>query len=195
MKRLINIFVALLLFATILSAQNEWKFDKSHSKVGFSVTHLVITDVEGQFKDFDGKIIAKGDSFEDAEIEFEAKVASIDTDNEDRDKHLKADDFFNAEKYPKLTFKSKSFKKVDDSEYKLIGDLTIKDVTKEVELNVEYRGTVKDPWGNTKAGFELEGEINRFDYNLKWSKTLETGGLVVSDKVEIFAKLELQKVK
>lgn len=187
--------IFLLLFAAATFAQTEWEFDKSHSKIGFSVTHLVITDVEGQFKEFTGTIKTKGDDFENAEIEFEANTASIDTDNEDRDKHLRADDFFNAEKYPNLTFKSKSFKKVEDDEYKLIGDLTIKGVTKEVELDVEYRGTVKDPWGNTKAGFELEGKINRFDYNLKWNKTLETGGLVVDNEVEIFANLELKKGK
>ena len=121
------------------------------------------------------------------------EIASIDTDNEKRDEHLRSDDFFNAEKYPQLKFVSKSFKKVDENEYKMVGDLTMRDVTKEVELDVELNGTVVDPWGNTKAGFNLVGEINRFDYNLKWSKALETGGLVVGEDVEIIGKLQLMK--
>jgi polyisoprenoid-binding protein YceI len=157
------------------------------------VSHLVITDVEGNFKNFDASVTTNGDNWENAQIEFSAEIASIDTDNEKRDEHLRSDDFFNADKYPQLKFVSKSFNKVDGNEYKLVGDLTIRDVTKEVELEVELNGTVVDPWGNTKAGFDLEGEINRFDYGLKWSKTLETGGLVVGEDVEIIGKLQLMK--
>jgi polyisoprenoid-binding protein YceI len=188
--------IAVLLFFTsamLTFAQTNWTFDKAHSKIGFSVSHLVITDVEGNFKEFDASVTTDGDNWENAKIEFTAEIASIDTDNEKRDEHLRSDDFFNAEKYPSLKFISKSFKKVDDNEYKLVGDLTIRDVTKEVELEVELNGTVVDPWGNTKAGFDLEGEINRFDYGLKWSKALETGGLVVGEDVEIIGKLQLMK--
>ena len=188
--------IAVLLFFTsaMLSfAQTNWTFDKAHSKIGFSVSHLVITDVEGNFKEFDASVTTDGDNWENAKIEFTAEIASIDTDNEKRDEHLRSDDFFNAEKFPQLKFVSKSFKKVDDNEYKLVGDLTIRDVTKEVELEVELNGTVVDPWGNTKAGFNLLGEINRFDYGLKWSKALETGGLVVGEDVEIIGKLQLMK--
>ena len=195
MKTYKLVVLLLLIVSSITFAQTNWSFDKSHSKIGFSVSHLVITDVEGNFSEFDGKIISSGDGFENATVEFSAQVASIDTDNEKRDNHLKSDDFFNAEKFPKLSFVSKSFKKVDDKNYKLIGDLTIRDVTKEVELDVVHNGTVKDPWGNTKAGFKLEGEINRFDYNLKWSKTLETGGLVVGEDVTIIGKLQLMQNK
>lgn len=191
-----TIKLSLMLFIASFSltfAQTNWVFDKSHSKIGFSVSHMVITDVEGNFKEFDGKIESSGDTWENAKIEFTADIASIDTDNEKRDEHLRSDDFFNSEKFPKLSFVGKSFKKVDGNEYKLVGDLTIRDVTKEVELEVEHNGTVVDPWGNTKAGFDLEGEINRFDYNLKWSKALETGGLVVGKDVKIIGKLQLMK--
>ena len=174
-------------------ANTEWTFDKSHSKIGFSVTHLVITDVDGQFKEYEGAVVTPGEGFENAKIEFTANIASVDTENEKRDNHLKSDDFFNAEKYPKMTFVSKSFEKIDDKNYKLVGDLNIRDVTKEVVLDVVYNGTVKDPWGNTKAGFSLEGEINRFDFNLKWDAAIETGGLVVGEDVKIIAKLQLVK--
>lgn len=193
MKFIKTSLVLLIAYVSLTFAQTNWVFDKSHSKIGFSVSHMVITDVEGNFKEFDGKIESSGDTWENAKIEFTADIASIDTDNEKRDGHLKSDDFFNAEKFPKLTFVGKSFTKVDEGEYKLVGDLTIRDVTKEVELEVEHNGTVVDPWGNTKAGFHLEGEINRFDYNLKWNKAIETGGLVVGEDVKIIGKLQLMK--
>lgn len=188
----IKLAVLIILFAASFSfAQTSWGIDNSHSKIGFSVTHLVITEVDGFFKDFAGSVISNGENFEGSKIEFTAKTASIFTDNEKRDNHLRSDDFFNAEKFPNLTFVSKSFTKVNDKKYKLVGDLTIRDVTKEVALDVVYNGTVKDPWGNTKAGFKLNGEINRFDYGLKWNAAIETGGLVVGENVTITANLEL----
>lgn len=193
MKTLKMVAVLLIITCSFNFAQSIWKFDKSHSRIGFTVSYLVITDVEGYFNDFDGTITSNGDDFQDATIEFSANVASINTDNEKRDQHLQSDDFFNAEKFPKLTFKSKSFKKIDDKNFKLVGDLTMRDVTKEVELEVVYNGIVNDPWGNTKAGFSLRGEVNRFDYNLKWNKTVEAGGLVVSEEVKIIANLTLVK--
>lgn len=184
----------LLLFGFIsLSAQTKWAIDKTHSGVQFSVSHLVISEVSGQFKSFDGSIEAAKDDFSDAKIDFSIDVASINTDNEKRDAHLKSDDFFNAEKFPKMTFKGKSFKKVSGKNYKLVGDFTIRDVTKEITLDVVYNGTVKDPWGNTKAGFKIKGEVNRFDYNLKWNALMETGGAVVGSTVYITVNLELQK--
>jgi polyisoprenoid-binding protein YceI len=157
------------------------------------VSHLVITDVEGQFKEYEGTVKVPGEGFENAKIDFSANVSSIDTENEKRDEHLRSDDFFNAEKFPKMSFSSKSFEKVGENKFKLTGDLTIRDVTKEVVLDAVYNGSVKDPWGNTKAGFSLEGVINRFDYNLKWNKTIETGGLVVGEDVTILGKLQLVK--
>ncbi|MCW8848707.1 MAG: YceI family protein [Melioribacteraceae bacterium] len=193
MKTLKALVALLFISVSFTFAQTSWDFDKSHSKIGFSVTHLLITDVEGQFKDFEGTIISSGDDFEGAKIDFSADIASIDTDNEKRDGHLKSDDFFNAEKFPKMTFKGKSFTKTNSKNYKLVGDLTIRDVTKEVELDVKYNGTVTDPWGNTKAGFALEGVVNRFDFNLKWNSAIESGGLVVGEDVTILAKLQLIK--
>ena len=183
----------LLLTVSFTFAQSTWKFDKAHSRVGFSVSYLVITDVEGNFEEFEGAITSNGDDFQDATIEFTAEISSINTENEKRDSHLQSDDFFNAENFPQLMFKSKSFKKIDDKNYKLVGDLTMRDVTKEVELDIVYNGMVNDPWGNTKAGFSLKGEVNRFDYNLKWNKTVEAGGLVVSEEVTIIANLTLIK--
>lgn len=191
MKTLKLIMFSLLILTSINVAQTNWSFDKSHTKIGFSVSHLVITDVEGKFNEFDGTIVSNGETFDGATINFSANIASIDTDNEKRDIHLKSDDFFNAENFPKLIFAGKSMKNVGGKNYKLIGDLTIRDVTKEVVLEVVHNGTVKDPWGNTKAGFSLEGVINRFDYNLKWNAAMEAGGLVVGEEVTIFGKLQL----
>lgn len=188
--------VILLLFGFIsINAQSKWTVDKSHSKVQFSVTHLIISEVTGQFKSFDANVEASKDDFTDAKIEFASDVNSINTDNEGRDKHLKSDDFLNAEKFPKITFVGKSFKKVGNKNYKLVGDFTIRDITKEVTLDVVYNGSVKDPWGNTKAGFKINGEVNRFDYNLKWNSLMEAGGAVVGKTVAIVVDLELQKVK
>jgi len=186
---------AVALFVTFLSinAQTKWNIDKAHSKVMFSVTHLVISEVTGEFKDFTGSIESSKDDFTDAKIDFTVLVNSVNTDSEQRDKHLKSDDFFNAEKYPQITFKGKSLKKVKGNNYKLTGDFTIRDVTKQVTLDVVYNGSVKDPWGNTKAGFKIIGNIDRFDYNLKWNSLIETGGAVVGKTVTMTINLELQK--
>jgi polyisoprenoid-binding protein YceI len=192
----LRISIILFLISIIsINAQTKWTVDKAHSKVQFTVTHLVISEVTGEFKSFDVTVESSKDDFTDAKIDFSADVNSISTDNEARDKHLKSDDFFNAEKYPKLTFKGKSFTKVGDKNYKLVGDLTIRDVTKEVTLDVVYNGSIKDPYGNTKAGFKITGEINRFDFNLKWNALIEAGGAVVSKTVKMIVNLELQKSK
>ncbi|MDP3583476.1 MAG: YceI family protein [Ignavibacteria bacterium] len=190
------VFVVLLALSfTLINAQTAWKIDRSHSNVGFSVTHLIISEVTGQFKSFDGNIEFSKDDLSDANINFSIDVASLTTDNEGRDKHLKSDDFFNAEKFPKITFVGKSIKQVDGKKYKLVGDFTMRDVTKSITLDVVYNGTVKDPWGNTKAGFKISGELNRFDYNLKWNNLMEAGGAVVSKEVAISVNLELSKAK
>lgn len=181
-------------FASV-AAQTKWNLDKSHSKVQFSVTHLIITDVFGNFKNFDVKVETKGDDFTDAIIEFSADVNSINTENEGRDKHLISDDFFNAEKFPKITFVGKSMKKVGEGKYKLTGDFTMRDVTKSITLDVAFRGIITDPRGNTKVGFKINGEVNRFDYGLKWNKLMEAGGAVVSKDVSLIIDLELNKAK
>jgi polyisoprenoid-binding protein YceI len=138
-------------------------------------------------------MISEKDDFTDAQITFEADVNSIDTGNEQRDAHLKADDFFDANNYPKITFKSTKVEKKGDSTYKLYGDLTIKNITKPIELDVEYNGTVKDPWGQIKLGFEVNGKISRSDFGLKWNAIMETGGVMLSEEVKLFANIELQK--
>jgi polyisoprenoid-binding protein YceI len=178
-----------------INAQTKWTIDKAHSKVQFSVTHLIISEVTGQFNSFDADIQASKDDFTDAKINFTVDVNSINTDNQGRDKHLKSDDFFNAEKFPKITFVGKSLKKIDAKNYKLTGDFTIRDITKEITLDVVLNGVIKDPWGNTKAGFKVKGEINRFDYNLKWNTLMEAGGAVVGKTVTLIIDLELQKSK
>ncbi|MBU2494091.1 MAG: YceI family protein [Bacteroidetes bacterium] len=189
----IQILAVILLTATLSFAQTKWTFDKSHSNIGFSVTHLIITEVDGSFKNFDGTIESAGDEFSGAKVEFSAETSSIYTGNEKRDNHLKSDDFFNAEKFSNMTFKSKTFTKTGDNKYKMVGDLTIRDITKEVTLDVKYNGTVKDPWGNTKAGFKITGEINRFDYDLKWNALMEAGGAVVGKDVSLDINVQLQK--
>lgn len=172
---------------------STYKIDTTHSEIIFKVKHLMITNVTGNFTKFDASLDAANEDFSEAKISFEADTASISTNNEQRDGHLKSDDFFAADKFPKLSFTSTSFTKINDTEYKLIGDLTIRDVTKTVELAVEYGGTVTDPYGQVKAGFEIGGKINRKDFGLVWSATTEAGGIVVSDEVKL--NLAVQMVK
>jgi polyisoprenoid-binding protein YceI len=196
MKKLVTVFAAAMMFATGAWAQaGKWTVDASHSNVKFSVSHLVVSETEGYFKVFDGSIDAPTADFQNAKIDFSVDVNSVNTDNEMRDKHLKSDDFFNAEKFPKMTFKSTSFKKVKGNSYVLEGDLTIRDVTKKVKFNVTYGGSVVDPWGNTKAGFKTTTTISRKAYGLLWSKMTEAGGAVVGDEVTITLKLEFAKAK
>jgi len=190
--RLLTLMLALLI-APALSAQNNWKFDKAHTNIGFNVDHLVITEVSGNFGSFQGDVTATSDDFANSKVSFTVDVASVDTDNQKRDNHLKSDDFFNAKEYPHIKFSGGTLKHVEGKNYKLTGDLTIRDVTKPVTLDVEYGGTVKDPWGNTRAGFKITGMIDRFDYNIKFDAAMETGGLVVGREVEIECNVELTK--
>ncbi|MGN6214278.1 YceI family protein [Parafilimonas sp.] len=170
-----------------------YKIDAAHSEIGFKVKHLVISTVSGNFSKFDATMEAEKSDFSDASISFEADVDSISTKSEQRDGHLKSDDFFNAEKYPKLTFKSTSIEKKDDNEYILHGDLTIRDVTKNIALKVEHGGSVLDPWGQTREGFELTGKISRKEFGLKWHALTEAGGAVVSDDVRLLINVEMVK--
>ncbi len=169
----------------------KWSVDPTHSEIQFKVKHLMITTVTGYFKEFSASAESQDNDFENAKISFEAKTASVDTNNEDRDNHLKSGDFFDAENFPVLKFESTSMEKVDDGNYKLNGQMTIKDSTKPLTLDVEFGGIMKDPWGNEKAGFSLSGKINRKDWGLNWNATLETGGLLVSDDVRIFCEIQL----
>jgi polyisoprenoid-binding protein YceI len=190
MKKLNALFITLLVTGSVF-AQTTWNIDKSHSKIGFSVVHMAVTDVEGNFKDFDGSVVSKTDDFNGAEVSFSAKTASIDTDNEKRDGHLQSPDFFDAAKYPETTFKG-VLAKVDGKKYQLKGDLTMHGVTKPATFDVIYGGTINSGWG-IKAGFKLNGTINRKDFGLTWDKTVPTGELVVSDEVQIIAKIEVDK--
>ncbi len=169
-----------------------YKIDPSHSDILFKVKHLMITTVTGQFTGFEGTLTAEKEDFTDAKIEFTADVNSIDTRDEQRNGHLKSDDFFNAEKFPQLKFVSTSFTKSGEA-YVLKGDLTIRDITKPVELKAEYSGLVVDPWGQTKIGFEAEGKVKRKEFGLSWDAVTEAGGIVVSDEVKI--QLNVQFVK
>ncbi|MGE7777839.1 YceI family protein [Chitinophaga sp. NPDC101104] len=170
-----------------------WKIDPAHSEVEFKVKHLMITNVTGHFAQFDGTVTATKDDFTDAVISFEADVNSISTKNSQRDEHLKSPDFFDAPNHPKLTFTSTGVEKIDADSFVLKGDLSIRGVTKPVALNVEYSGITIDPYGQTKAGFELTGKINRKDFGLSWSATTEAGGLVVSDEVRLIAAVQIIK--
>lgn len=181
--------------AKTTSTPSKWNVDASHSSVKFTVTHLTVSEVEGRFATFAGTIDAPTSDFQNAVVNFSVDVNSINTDNEMRDKHLKSDDFFNAEKFPKMTFVSTSFKKVKGNTYSLEGNLTIRDVTKKVTFAVTYGGTVVDPYGNTKAGFKATSKISRKAYNLKWSALTEMGGAVVSDEVAMNLNFEFAKAK
>ena len=191
MKKMVLLLVFGLIAAIPATAQQTWKIDQSHSNVMFTVSHLVVSDVTGYFKEFEGKLTTTKDDFSDAMVDVSIKIASINTDIEKRDNHLKSDDFFNAEKFPMMTFTSRKFEKTGNNTFKITGDLTIRDVTKEVVLDAKYKGQVVDPWGNTKAGWVATTIINRFDYNLKWNAAMEAGGLVVGENVDIRLNMEL----
>jgi polyisoprenoid-binding protein YceI len=192
MKKIVFAILAVLAATGFVSAQSEWKLDKAHSSVTFSVRHMVISEVTGSFKDFTVVLKSAKDDFSDAEVQSTIKVGSISTDNANRDNHLKSDDFFNAEKFPEINFKSTSFEKLGDNKYKITGDLTMRDVTKNVTFDAVLNGTMKTQRGML-AAWKAVATINRFDYNLKWSKTLETGGLMVGQDVTITLNLELNK--
>jgi len=168
-----------------------WKIDASHSEIGFKVKHLMITNVSGSFTSFEGAVHADSEDFHDARIIFEADVNSVTTHNQQRDEHLKTADFFDGERFPRIRFVSKQVKKVNDQHFRLIGDLTIRDHTHSIELTVTYNGTTQDPWGQTKAGFELDGRLHRSDYGLRWSATTEAGGLILGDEVKLHMNIQL----
>jgi len=170
-----------------------WKIDPAHSEVNFKVKHLVVSTVTGHFSKFDASIETNKEDFSDAKIKFEADINSIDTKNEQRDGHLKSADFFDAEKNPKMSFVSKSIKKISDHEMQVIGNLTLRGVTKEIILDVIYNGTVAGFGGTEVSGFEVRGKVNRFDFGLQWNALTEAGGVVVSNEVKIEILAEFNK--
>ncbi|MDQ2771318.1 MAG: YceI family protein [Bacteroidota bacterium] len=177
---------------TTTAAVTKWTLDPMHSEVQFKIKHLVISTVTGSFKTFQGSMESQGDSFDNAQVEFSLDVDSIDTNNEMRDGHVKGEEFFDAAKFPHITFKSTSMVKAGDA-YRLTGDLTMKDVTKSVTLEAEYGGSAVDFYGNHKAGFEVSGKINRKDFGLTWGGITEAGAIVLGDDVKLVINVQFAK--
>lgn len=169
----------------------KWIIDPTHSEVSFKVKHLVISTVTGYFKKFEGAAEVSSEDFDGATVGFTADIDSIDTNQSDRDNHLKSADFFDAANHPKLSFEGKIAKNGGD--YSLVGNLTMRGTTKEIDLDVTFGGVVADPYGQTKAGFEIEGKVNRKDFGLSWSAITEAGSVVVSDQVRLILSVQLVK--
>lgn len=174
------------------ATRTKWIVDPTHSSIGFSVKHMMMTTVRGEFERYTVEAETIGEDFLTANITFSAETASVNTRNEQRDGHLKSDDFFNAEKFPTIIFKPTKLERVDnDDMYTMYGDLTIRDITKNIKLDVEFGGVLKNPWGSTVAGFIINGKINRKEWNLNWNAALEAGGVLVSEEVRIHAEIQL----
>ena len=174
--------------ATTTTART-YKIDKSHSEAVFQVRHLV-TKVRGRFSDFEGTIVFDEASPENSSVDFTIQATSIDTNEPDRDKHLRSEDFFAVEQFKTISFKSKKVVKKGSETFDVVGDLSIRGTTKEITLPVTHLGKVKDPWGNEKIGFETEITLNRKDYGLKWNAPLETGGFLVGDEVKVSLSIQ-----
>lgn len=174
-------------------ANTKWVLDPTHSELGFKIKHLMISSVSGLFKNFEAEVEMNEADFSLAQINLTADVASISTNNEQRDLHLRTSDFFEVEKYPELKFRSTKVEKMDSDTFALYGELTLKGVTKPVKLNVEYNGVTKDPWGGERAGFVVAGKINRSDWGVSFNGVLETGGVMLSEEVRINSEIQLVK--
>src|SRR6266581_3223678 len=172
------------------TASSTWAIDPAHSIAEFSVKHLVVTTVKGRFRDLEGTIYVNETQPEASSVTTSIDVASVDTNVADRDAHLRSDDFFNAEKYPKITFRSTKVERAGETEYKVTGDLTIRDVTMPVVLDVEFEGDITDPWGKRRAAFTATTQISRYEFGVRWNQMIETGGAVVSDRVKITLHIE-----
>jgi len=175
-------------------ATKKWTLDPMHSELQFKVKHLMVSNVTGNFKDFQVEVVSPTGDFTDATVTATVQVASVSTGPADRDKHLVSADFFDAEKYPEMKFVSTGFTRQDDDDFILEGNLTIKDVTRPVKLRAEFGGTVRDPWGNIKSAFSLSGKINRNDWGLSYNAALETGGVLLSEEVRILAEVQMTAV-
>jgi polyisoprenoid-binding protein YceI len=173
-------------------AIKKWVLDPAHTQIQFKVKHMMISTVTGSFSEYDGNVETEDEDFMKAKVTFTIQVASLTTGNADRDAHLKGPDFFDAAKYPSINFKATKYESVDgDGSYELFGDLTVKEVTRTIKLDVEFGGVVKDPWGNTKAGFTINGKINRKDFGLVWNVVTEAGGILVGEEVKIACEAQL----
>lgn len=171
----------------------KWTIDSAHSEIGFKVKHMMFTNVKGHFNDYSAAIDFN-DDLKGANLQFEAKINSITTNNADRDNHLKSPDFFDMDQYPTLNFKSTKIEG-NGNDYEITGDLTIKGITKPVKLNAEFSGLMTDPWGNTKVGLNIDGKINRKDFGLTYNAALETGGVLVGEDVNLNAEIQLVEQK
>ena len=179
---------------TEVTSKTKWGIDPVHSEIAFKIKHLMITNVKGVFKEFDASIYTTGEDFMTAEIDFWMNPASVDTRDEKRDEHLKSADFFDVENFKEINFTANTIEEVNkDGSYELYGDLAIKGIKKQIKLDVEFGGVMKDPWGNQKAGFTINGKINRKDWGLNWNTALEAGGVLVSDEVRITCEVQLVK--
>jgi len=174
--------------------KTKWSIDPSHSKIGFKVKHLMISNVLGNFKEFEGQVTIEGNDFSTAVISLSLNSASVDTEIADRDTHLKSADFFDVGTYPKITIDGSGLKDLGDDMYELNGNVVIKGIKKQVVFSVEYGGLMTDPWGNVKAGFSITGKMNRKDWGLNWNAALEAGGLLVGEEVKLICDVELLKV-
>lgn len=172
---------------------SKWSLDPTHSELGFKIKHLMITNVTGNFTRFNVTAASPSADFAGAKIDAEIDVSSINTNNAQRDEHLRAADFFEIEKFPRILFHSTSVEKVDDETYYIHGDLTIKESTQPVKVVAEYSGTTKDPWGNTKAGFSISGKINRKDFGVNYNAALESGGVLLGEELKLFGEIQLVK--
>jgi polyisoprenoid-binding protein YceI len=171
----------------------KWALDRTHSGMNFSVSHMVVSETTGRFDDFNITLMADKEDFSDAKIDVDIKVESVNTNDKKRDGHLKSPDFFDVAKFPAMTFKAKELKAAGDKKFKMLGDFTMKGVTKPVELDVRYGGVMKDKQGKLHAGFKVTGIINRQDFGVKWNSLLDNGGSVVGDEVELRANIEMIK--
>lgn len=179
--------------ATTTATTTKWALDPSHSELVFKVKHLMISSVKGQFTKLNAQITSLGADFANATVKATIDTASVSTNDDARDAHLRGADFFDVEKHPEITFTGSSFKHISGTDYKLLGELIIKGVMRPVELAVDFGGINKDPWGHEKAGFSVSGKINRKDWGLNWNAALETGGVLVSEEVRIHAELQFVK--
>ncbi len=190
-----KLFLALTLTGFMASAQTNWNIDNAHSTVRFTIAHMVISEVEGTFSTFAGTIAQTTADFTKANFNLNIDVASVNTDNAKRDGHLKSADFFDVANYPNITFKSTSVLKKADKNYTLKGDLTIHGVTKSISFDLVFTGTIKDPWGGTRAAFKANGALSRADFGLKYNSAMDNGGVVIGDEVKFSIKLETVQAK
>lgn len=194
MRNLVKLGLILGLIG-VLAVAKPFELDKSHTRVGFEVTHMMISSVDGNFKEFNGEIDFDPDKMLFNSLKATVDASSVNTDNKKRDDHLKAQDFFYVEKYPEISFVMTGYEPKGKNSGVMKGELTIKGITKEIELDSDINGVVIDPWGNQRVGFELDGEIDRKDFNITWNKSMDAGGLVVGDSVDLVIKVQGKATK